>query len=243
MKAKRKNSKEIPPIDAFRLIDKDFNWGGVELDYYTYRECEHGADCCQDDYCRCGVIRVEGIQSVCIDSIIRYSFPSVACLLRVNDPESFRYCFERILLGRNLLSKDSWDILTRSGYYGEEIEGVKFDYSTAKEIDDKVRALFNMSVSQRIEYILTHEYDFIPAHLTGKIWKVETVDIDKVRAAEPWRKSRLNYSEQKGLVLQNDIPQGICQKIRTNYRIIDGHHRIAKAKKDGAKSIKIYCCD
>lgn len=206
----------------------------VEIDYSTYRDCS-GSGC--DSICRCGVIEDKSITYVdfmgLIDHFYLKTVPNkrgtrISIIFNQNFEEVDRYCIGRILSKFNVWSNDleSYDILVRNGYYGQEIDGVEL-LSYDQILDHCLSVSKLKSVNDKIRYVLDLEYgsvdfkskDFILIDLNRFDIDDKSLNMSYVKSVED--KEISNYKDD----IYN-LPKGIVRKIGKKYSIIDGYHRI-----------------
>lgn len=222
-------------------ITVDLNYSGVELDRSTYHPCQNGNSCCDDDYCRCGEITIDGIAKVNPLGIIHSCFPSEKCILNIEDNQSFLYAMERLFILSDLDSKDSaWDISIEDGYYGQELGDCKLQSKLAEKLQAQGLALIGMKREERINSVLLEEYGWLLPHVEDVTYSVESISMDLVRPSDTWKRRFSNVDHDKW-ELQDDIPQGIVRVVPNGrYKIVDGHHRILSAREAGKKEIRVY---
>jgi len=222
-------------------ITKDLHYGGVEVEYSTHHPCQNGSHCCDDDYCRCGEITVEGIESINTLSLIHCCFSTEKSILNIEDHQSFLYAMERLFILSNLIDKDSaWDISVEGGYYGEELGACKLQHQLAEKIQSQALEFMKMSREQRINHVLLAEYGWLLPHVEDATYSVQSIPLDMVRPSDTWKK-RFSNADNKKWFLQDEIPRGIVRVVPNGrYKIVDGHHRILSAREAGKKEIRVY---
>ena len=77
---------------------------------------------------------------------------------------------------------DNYEVETRGGYYGEEIDKVSMNYNY--DLEEDIKKLYNCkNNSERIQLILNIEYGYVLDDVKNlKEWKV--VKIDKISTKE-----------------------------------------------------------
>lgn len=207
----------------------------VETDYDTETNCDEGCE----PYCRCGRI-VNAKVTVCDASQI------AGCInqyCKFTNPV-MRYCLWRLLVVSKIDS-DSFAVITTSGYYGEEIEGV---YLEDEKLIKGINTLCSADkVSEAMEYVLSLEYGEVLPRLEDQTWVIKTVPLSCINLPTTRPHvldevlANIKYYEQGG-----DMPIGLCLPngiLSGRYNLVDGYHRYFyakhKAEKDPHKTVAI----
>ena len=104
----------------------------------TYYPCQEGSDCCKDDYCRCGEITSTRVVSPPdFKDVVAKVAKHFALKANSNDNELDLYACDRILTFLKAYETDFYYVRVGGGYYGQEVEGVYFNYS------EKLAGLFD----------------------------------------------------------------------------------------------------
>jgi hypothetical protein len=203
--------------DRFRLASYNLRWD-VHLDYETYRPCQNGSNCCDNDYCRCGIIRDARVANASTGKILDLFGEE----LDVWD----RYCIDRVLSNAGAWDSDNYRIETCRGYYGEEFDGIYF--RGAGDVDAKVDQILSASRTDKINLVLTEEYGYLIETLVDKQYEVVEVRKDQVVFGQ-----EDHYRRLKPEVIESyrdyDLPRGVVVESEGRFRVIDGYHRIAAA--------------
>jgi hypothetical protein len=211
-----------------------FRYGSaVTFDYDTYHPCQDGSDCCDNDYCRCGIIQNTRITEVNFVLLIKD-------LVGKCDDILIKYCVDRIIKTSGLINNDSWEVNTSGGYYGEEVHGVSLNIGIQNKLVKMFSELDTANDINKIKILLQYEYGY----LLPKLDKLNTVTIKEV----PINKVSLLNDKHYRKVSKETIdyytdyvlPRAICTKsVYNNYTVIDGYHRMISAinKKEATVSI------
>jgi hypothetical protein len=147
-----------------------------------------------------------------------------------------RYCVERILVAHKLYDVSKYEVFVQSGYYGQEIGAVKLDGSVARECDKDIAKMLAMCGDRRrIAFVLELEYGYLLPVLKGKSFEICTVDKSELIFGQDDHYRRLDkdvvasYSDDEWRKYKH--PRGICIRDGDRFRVIDGYHRCAAAKR------------
>lgn len=207
------------------LAAHNFYYGGVNVEYSTYYECQNGSNCCDNDYCRCGVIQDEHIEKIDMGRVLSYYSQW--------DKEIDRYCIERIFSHFKVWSEDAWDIHVCGGYYGQELDGVFL--REAEAIEQAVESCLLLETdSEKIEFVLNLEYGYLLDSVKDKEWEVKEVDKKLIRFVQKDHYRKLDR-EAVERYKEHDYPLGICLEDSGHYEVVDGYHRLSA----GGDSVKI----
>ena len=200
-----------------------YYFSGVDYDYESYRACENGSDCCDNDYCRCGVIQDARVTDIdfnrLIDGLIGKSSEVIDC-----------YCLDRVLRCLGLQDSNNWEVITGGGYYGEEIHGCLPNQKILDQLKKDLEAIIKLSDIDKIKFILQAEYGFILPELKDmNDAQVTTISFQDIKLPN------LDYSRKINrlyVTQYNDykLPRAICVKDGDKYRLIDGYHRVLAAE-------------
>lgn len=210
---------------------------GVEYDYDHYRPCSNGSDCCDNDMCRCGIIKDAKVTSINPVKI-------TAALTAGIQNEVLAYCVDRVVVNSGILDVDNWEVSVSRGYYGEEIDGVGPVSSVTSSLVKELTKLLdedNESPYKRIKIALEAEYGYLIPKLQNAEYAVMVVEVspsviqmgndDYMRKVS--KKTLEFYAEYK-------LPRGVCiNNGRDAFRLIDGYHRVTSALQNKLDTIKI----
>jgi len=211
-KKKSKRNETQPRRRVKSLASIDFSYL-VEMDYDTYNACEHGSDCCQNDYCRCGVLTNIHATSVNIPSIVRSLLPCSA-------PKIHRYAVDRILRIYEVYNPGLYEGSAVGGYYGEELGPVTICHQVAQKCDKAIGLVMNIKqIKEIVEYLLTLEYGFLLPVVRDKTWSFRKIDPKSLVLGQQdhYRKVSRNSLD---LYQDWDLPVAVC------VRLPDGKYRI-----------------
>lgn len=236
--------------DFDRIHDNNMRYA-VDYDYDTYYPCQNGSDCCDNDYCRCGVINNARAK---VDVNTSYS---IACTLTRNqtlrkDPRF--YCLERWISCVLRETPDCFDVSVGGGYYGQEVYGVSINWQQANDINTFVELLKGRLTKSKtrelVEKTLEREYGWVLAVLEEKDWQYDTVPVKNIAPGNTEYRSMDNnavaryadqYSRHNG-----DLLSCLCKRELGNgnkYVLVDGYHRFAAAKRRGDKNMRVMWCE
>lgn len=229
----RNKSKNLIEHALTNLTIDGLSYHG-DYDVEWYKPCENGSDCCDNDYCRCSEVSSTKINSIDIDGIVKKLIGT-----RYDDPFS-AYCIERIIRNSNIKDIDSWEVICHAGYYGEETAGIRISNQlTIDKIYAQISSLSGKNNLEKILHSLENEYGFILDELKD----CKNVEIKKIKLEEVFipnvgyaKKINQKYVDQYELY---NFPRAICILENEKYRLIDGYHRFAAAKKFALKNISI----
>ncbi|RDJ35190.1 MAG: hypothetical protein DWQ19_10220 [Crenarchaeota archaeon] len=209
-----------------KLQDSNFY---LSTKYESYRPCQNGSNCCDNDYCRCERIIDPRID----EDVDGCQITAILCSIKGRPPIDV-YCIERILTINKIWDAGNWDVIVRPGYYGEEISGCQFRWGEL--VDKQIETALNFKTNRaKIEYILKLEYGHLLPEVQGKRWLIKKVDKNDVVFGQKLYHEKLDQS-----VIEKyqdyPFPRGICLFQDGKYRIIDGYHRLA-AGEDKVKII------
>lgn len=216
-----KKQKSKPPLSSI-----NFYWEpGFKIKYENYRSCQHGSDCCDNDYCRCGII--ENAEVTEVGDI-------TGCFETSN--EFSKYCVDRLLVARKIWDSDKWEVRVQWGYYGQEIDGVYL--KNAEAIENEVNKLLGLSDADKLKYVLNLEYGYILDVLENKAFEICEVDKSSIIFGQEghYKKCDKDIVEK---YRDYELPRGICVKDGTKYRVIDGYHRISACQDEKVKIIVV----
>lgn len=204
----------------------NFNYcGGCDINYHTYRACENGSDCCDNDYCRCGEIQETIIRQ---PPELQYVVDVVAESFSLTD-ELDLYACDRIL--RHLKAYEPYFYYVRvcNGYYGQEIDGVYFSNP------QKIKSIFNeylklTTIEQKVEFLLILEYGYILESLKGKKYTIK--DVNHKSIIFPNEDYHTKVSIDNVDYSYYLYPKCVCLYYNSKYKLIDGYHRMSANKND-----------
>lgn len=244
--AKQLKQTKEPVKDFERLKGNDLKYV-VDYDYDTYNACEHGSDCCDNDYCRCGKIVNAHVKADVLTS------RAIAKHLTKNqglhkDPKF--YCLERWISCVLRENPDCFDVSTGSGYYGEEVYGVSIEWNQANDINTFVDLmqgnLTQAKLRELVEQVLTREYGYVLPALMNKVWHYDYVSIDKIIPGNKEYHTMTpvaiaKYAEKR--YGDKEPLSCLCKNDKGHYVLVDGYHRYSAAKRRGDKGMRVMWCE
>ena len=176
------------------IVNKDFGWSGVNIDYHTDYSCEESG-CDEEGICRCGTIYDDVVTIINVSSIVEsiyYEYFDDSLSSERNSKLNFilngiskeidLYTIDRIVRHFRIYDYSNWIIELEGGDYGQEIGGVILLIDVAKKIEYHLDiALSIEDLSSRIEYLLVLEYGKLLTELEGCSYELIEVDIGEVR--------------------------------------------------------------
>ncbi len=206
------------------------NWSYQGVIDYDYENDREGCDC--PDYCRCGRIVNTKTSNFNINNLIN----TITDFGKTPD-EILTYCVDRVVRSKKL-ENDDFEVATCGGYYGEEIDGVYLDNTVSQKLYDSLKKLENLSDIEMIKYVLEIEYGYLLEELKNtQTVKIKDISINDISFQEDYRKKvdiSENYYDEKFT-----LPRGIfLPKDNNKFRLIDGYHRVVKAKSLNLTTIK-----
>jgi hypothetical protein len=235
------------------LKDKNFHYCGVEIDYQREYNCEsYGCD--QEGICRCSSIYNAEVSTVNVSDIVSSIYEDIydnsKSTKRNNiinslfgiEKELEIYTIDRILRKSFIYDKNIWEIEIEGGYYGQEIGDVKLDGKYADKLSDKINyALSIDNFKERVEYLLTLEYNYILPELLNKNYRIVNVKKSDIVFGND---KHLKCVSEKELEFYTDKEykgiRGVVLKRENKYKVIDGYHRLSKTNSKIVTVIEAY---
>jgi len=224
----------------------------VSYTYDTEYSCE--TSCCYEEgLCRCGVITNIKINYIDISKLTNeiYSdiFSNTLSTKRNNKINSLwgisseieKYTIDRILRIFNVWKSENWQITICNGYYGQEIEEIKLKEEILVKLSDKIEQhLLVDDLSERVEGLLILENGFLIDSIKDCDYYVDTISIDSIIFPNKEHKSNIiidglhHYSDKEYSGIR-----GIVKKNGTNFKVIDGYHRLVKTENN---KVRVLIC-
>ena len=194
----------------------------IDYELDIHRPCNIDPSICENDYCRCSVINSVDIKPD-LDSL---SYLSINLTQYVNKrtkltipKEIITYCILKNLQYNGGLCPDNYTYTTCSGYYGEELETIKYTGPT-----ESYPFYFEKPAIDSIKEILALEY----GNSLFVVSKATKVSIERVNLKDIYpgnitylKEVEKSHSES---ISSTDI-MGICVRNSDKYRLLDGYHR------------------
>ena len=190
-----------------------------DYDYDTHHPCQYGSSCCDDDYCRCGIIENTRVKSVPTESLIAELKESIEKNRKWSDIED--YCIGRLFTSNKLWDTDSYSLKVCGGYYGEEIDGIESD-AWDKFVDDVLKMLL-LEDDDKIRFVLNEEYGHVLPELQEASFELRLVKYSDIIPPDAYRRTVGNCNDFSSAI-------GVFKPVGKKYRIIDGHHRWKKSE-------------
>lgn len=229
---KVKVEKDTLDLILMRLGD-NFHYN-ITYDADYYNPCNDGSDCCDNDYCRCGVYRNVSVTEIDLREIIN-SF----CELANNDID--KYCIDRLLTHSKIKENSSWEPRINGGYYGEEFDGFGLYKFIKDDLSIDLTELFKLDDCNKIKFCLTKEYGYVLPQLNN----LKNVKIEKNVSLDSIIKSNMNHVRKlnsKYIDQYKDykLPAAVCTYYSNKFNLIDGYHRLIANKNTCADVIILY---
>jgi len=230
------------------------NFRSLEYHYNTEYSCEESG-CNEEGICRCSRIIDECISHVNMIDLSDEIYSEFIGLDKSGIRESKistilyggkevdLYCINRILSINKAYLPENWSVGVEGGYYGDEIGDISLDYAIFNKVFKQCEELFSLSnLSDKLEFVLSLEYDKILDSLKGK--EYELIEISKADISfNKLNPNHLKLVNKKNLSHydsnQYNLPRGIVRKSGNLYKIIDGFHRIIGF--DKSTKFKVFC--
>lgn len=235
-------------IEALR---NDFKYS-VSYNYDTEYSCEESG-CIEEGICRCGYITNTYLYNVDISALTSniYSeiFDNSISTKRHNTINSLwgitteidKYTIDRILRINKVWKAEFWEINVGGGYYGQEVSDVVLTENIVQKLNTQLEKAFEIdSLTERIEYLLELENEFILDDIKDKNYTISVIDIDDIIFSNTDHKRRVlieeldHYSDKnyKGI-------RGIVKKDGKKFKLIDGYHRLSKTENKMVKVLVV----
>lgn len=222
-------------------IGSDFQYY-VDLNYNETTNCEDYG-CNEEGICRCGRIEsvkcngIRDIEYLCCE--ISKNIIAKLKNMELNiSSEMIQYGVDRILHHANW---ENPNIVTGSGYYGDEVYGVQFDLYREKDV--LVEFIKSKNNLEAVKRLLIFEYgNILPVLETYNKVTIREVFIDEIKTPNmEYYTKRLDNKKVEEYVLRKDkLPIGIYRKHADGYYLlVDGYHRLEAAKRQKAKKVRI----
>lgn len=189
-----------------------------DYDYDTYRECENGSSCCENDYCRCGVIENIVIKSIDTDYLVS-TFQDALLGKKHKWTDVEKYCFGRLFTAMKMYDTSKYSIHTCGGYYGEELDGASCD--SWNEFEKEFKKMMELEDDDKIRFVLEKEYGHVLEELKDAKFEYRLVKYSDIMPPD-------NYRKVDGECYDFSSAIGICKQFGDKYQIVDGHHRWKK---------------
>jgi hypothetical protein len=216
----------------------NFHYHGVNVDYNISYSCE-SVEC--DSICRCAKFESLRIESIDLNEVVLSLTGDILKVIKpfkLNiDEEILVYCLDRLIRHSGLRNPDNYDINCRSGYYGEELDGVSY-YD-----DDLINNIVNIiqaSSIGAIKIVLEKEYGYL-------LPTIKDFNLCLIKQVKPLQLVMPNkeyyFKLDKEMVEEYgeyNLPIGIyIDEDDGHYRLIDGCHRYHAFIGSGSKVCKI----
>lgn len=233
------------------VLRNDFKYS-VSYNYDTEYSCEESG-CIEEGICRCGYITNTYLYNVDISALTSniYSeiFDNSISTKRHNTINSLwgitteidKYTIDRILRINKVWKAEFWEVNVGGGYYGQEVSDVVLTENIVQKLNTQLEKAFEIdNLTERIEYLLELENEFILDDIKDKNYTISVIDIDEIIFSNPDHKRRVlveeleHYSDKnyKGI-------RGIVKKDGKKFKLIDGYHRLSKTENKMVKVLVV----
>jgi len=176
-------------------------------------------------YTRCGKIIDTEILNFNIEDISTHNF----------DDEILSYCVDRII--RSSIREDDFELDIHPGYYGEECYGLVLDQSIENSVYNKLLKLKDLPDTDKIKYVLELEYEFLlPSLIETTNTEITNINMNDILFNDQYRKKVPVIEEMYNL--NYPLARGVFLRVGDKFRLIDGYHRLVKAKLLNLQEIK-----
>lgn len=233
------------------VLRNDFKYS-VSYNYDTEYSCEESG-CIEEGICRCGYITNTYLYNVDISALTSniYSeiFDNSISTKRHNTINSLwgitteidKYTIDRILRINKVWKAEFWEVNVGGGYYGQEVSDVVLTENIVQKLNTQLEKAFEIdNLTERIEYLLELENEFILDDIKDQNYTISVIDIDEIIFSNPDHKRRVlveeldHYSDKnyKGI-------RGIVKKDGKKFKLIDGYHRLSKTENKMVKVLVV----
>lgn len=157
----------------------------------------------------------------------------------------YRYCIHRIVTLFEVYDIANWQYHLTDDYYSQEVSSITMKPELARKVDSALRYLITLSDTKKIEYILKLEFNRVLPEVQNKTWSIESVHIDELYFSNRALFDKC-VKEDSSYLENYKLPRGLCIKEKhgeSEYRVIDGYHRLADITKTENKRCLIIYCD
>jgi hypothetical protein len=240
MKKKVKNKKEEKDSKINKLVDKlhkiNFQYCfDIATDYKNILD-DPDPESYHHWYGECTIL---GITNININNVLELIFHKK----ELKELDKLKvYCIERLL--RKFLKTNLFEAFTERGYYNDDV-CVKLSFDSCEEIAKIILADIKPSY---INSLLIDEYGFLIGQNEQYKYYVENVEVVNIKPSYPGHKTDSDLYATNIKQLAKVVPIAICKKDYMQpdelhkdqtYTIVDGHHRVAAAKKMKVKTVDI----
>lgn len=207
----------------------------LDFQYSVDTESDRSSCDCSDSICRCTRISHAHVESARIKHVAANIIENLGQKLDEID----QYCIERLCAVHKLYEPDSWEVDIRDGYYGDETGKVTMSRNIADKLEEDVKLVVSeKALKDKILFVLVSEYGYeLPAlqKASFEVAKVNMSDvvfgqIDHYRKVD--RDALKYYKDYEGIF-------GVVMADGEGYRVIDGYNRLAVAKAQDKRSVKV----
>lgn len=178
------------------------------------------------------------------DPIINMTFQSLPIEIRKKIGTSmliFRYCIHRVLTHYGIYLDKNWNSYVVDDYYSQEVSDIRLKPELATIINDFLHSLSRLSDDKKIEAVLKLEHGRLIPIATGKHWTIKEIDVNHLVFTNKTLLDKCIEEATSCTYLKGyNLPSGLCYKVSdTEYRVIDGYHRLAPMI-SGTRALIIY---
>jgi hypothetical protein len=229
-------------IDGFSAKNKDYYcsnpfayyFSGVEYESDYEYPCQNGSDCCDNDYCRCGIVTNANVKSVDIDALISNLFTKSKDTNVIS-----QYCVDRLIRNSDLKDTASWEVSVSGGYYGQETNGCVPNQKIIDSLVKDFTEILNKKDYSKIKHCLKSEYGFLLSDLVNmkklELKEVKTFDVELLNNNYSRKINRKFVDQYNNFIL----PRAVCVKIGKKFKVIDGYHRMLSAINQKLEKVSI----
>lgn len=201
---------------------------------FALQSLEFSRDCVDVDYDRdsSGLIPSASVSEVKLDRVAKQMFGEQEPLTA--------YALERLLRALALYEPKHWSPKISPGYYGDEIWSVRLDWVKSQEVEEEAGKLLALTDNKKIERALTLEYGFLLEELERREWLVKEVAIDDLVLGQQDHYRSLDSSIVDRYRRSRTLPYAlVLSRDDGRYRVIDGYHRVAAARRSDLAKVPV----
>ena len=179
------------------------------------------------------------------DPVINMTFQSLPTEIRKKIGTSmliFRYCIHRVLTHYGIYLDKNWNSYVVDDYYSQEVSDIRLKPELATTINEFLQSISKLSDDKKIEAVLKLEHGRLIPIATGKHWIIKEINSDHLVFTNKALLVRCIEEAKTSSYLKGyNLPRGLCYKVSdTEYRVIDGYHRLAPVA-SGSRVLVIHC--
>jgi hypothetical protein len=137
------------------------------------------------------------------------------------------YCIERILSINQVWNTNNWFPLISAGYYGEELEDILIQRELFDKLVEQIQNVLEIDrFEKKIYYLLELEYGKVLDNLIDKKMSIQIIDYDQITFPQKSHYEKVKSKNLDHINYTYTGIKGIVRKVGTEYRVVDGYHRL-----------------